>query len=167
MNMNKPKYFKAEDYSATINFTNRTNQNNNQYQQLFLKLTMITKAILGIRDRWELNISFLDPVDQLNLNQIYRKKNYVADVLSFPIGITEEMQKNLKFNPIGDIAFCPQKIIEQAEAKGHNFEQELVILFIHGILHVLGYDHEKDKDYAIMNNLELLIQKQVEFTTQK
>ncbi len=74
------------------------------------------------------------------LNKQWRGKDYATDVLSFPL--------ELKIPPpgapweIGEIVISAQKAQEQAEEYGHSFERELAFLFVHGFLHVLGFDHE-------------------------
>ncbi len=81
-----------------------------------------------------------------NLNKKYRGKNRVTDVLSFGAdGGKEEL---------GDIVICVPRVKKQAKQKGHSFKKELTILLVHGLLHLMGYDHEKDKDVEEMEGLE-------------
>jgi probable rRNA maturation factor len=70
------------------------------------------------------------------LNAQYRKKDYPTDVLSFPNGDTG--------HPIGDIAISIQRARAQARAYHHAPEDEIRILMLHGVLHLLGMDHESD-----------------------
>ena len=70
------------------------------------------------------------------LNREFRGKNAVTDVLSFP---AEPPNGHL-----GDIAIAAGRAREQARAFGHTLEQEIQILMLHGVLHLLGMDHEKD-----------------------
>ena len=71
------------------------------------------------------------------LNKKYRRKNRETDVLSFP-GEKE-----------GEVIICPSVVKKNAKNFGSSFKSELVRILIHGILHLLGYDHEKSKKEAI------------------
>jgi probable rRNA maturation factor len=82
------------------------------------------------------------------LNKQWRHKDYATDVLSFPL-IFEE--SGASFLPdlagtteleLGDIVISVEKANEQAAEYGHSLERELAFLFVHGLLHVLGFDHE-------------------------
>ena len=87
------------------------------------------------------------------LNKKFRKKNKETDVLSFPI--KSHFNKNYK----GDIAICYEII--NLRAKKTNFDIEFDKMWIHGLLHLLGYDHAKLKDYKQMLRIEKDILKQV------
>ncbi|MGP0076627.1 MAG: rRNA maturation RNase YbeY [Bryobacteraceae bacterium] len=71
------------------------------------------------------------------LNRDFRQKDYATDVLSFP------SRQNLGF--LGDIAISFQHAERQAAEYGHGVGQEIEILMLHGVLHLLGMDHEKDR----------------------
>ena len=87
------------------------------------------------------------------LNKKFRKKNKETDVLSFPI--KSHLNKNYK----GDIAVCYEII--NLRSKKTNFNIEFDKMWIHGLLHLLGYDHVKQKDYKKMLRREQDILKQV------
>jgi probable rRNA maturation factor len=72
------------------------------------------------------------------INHKFRQKNEPTDVLSFPICGSRENE------PIGSIIISTDQAKEKAEAYGHLPQEELALLFIHGLLHLLGYDHEGD-----------------------
>lgn len=77
------------------------------------------------------------------LNHTHRGKDSSTDVLSFPldyVGITDE-QSNI---PLGSIVISANYVEEKAIHYGHTEQEELSLLFIHGLLHLLGYDHESD-----------------------
>ena len=69
------------------------------------------------------------------LNRNFRGKDYATDVLSFPSG---------EKDPLGDIAISLSKARAQARERGHSTEDEICILMLHGMLHLLGMDHETD-----------------------
>ena len=87
------------------------------------------------------------------LNKRFRKKNKETDVLSFPIN--SHFNKNYK----GDIAICYEII--NLRSKKTNFNFEFDKMWIHGLLHLLGYDHARQKDYKQMLRKEQDILKQV------
>jgi|TARA_B100000315_G_scaffold131466_1_gene121023 probable rRNA maturation factor len=87
------------------------------------------------------------------LNNKFRKKNKATDVLSFPFYSVNEFKKNKeKKKYLGDIAISYQFV--KNRSKLTNFELEFDKLWIHGYLHLLGYDHKKNNDYYKMRNIE-------------
>ncbi len=87
------------------------------------------------------------------LNKKFRKKNKETDVLSFPF------KSHLNKNYRGDIAICYEII--NTRSKKTNFSIELDKIWIHGLLHLLGYNHKKFNDYKLMLKREQDILKQV------
>ncbi len=98
----------------------------------------------------EFSILLTNQEKMRNLNLKFRKKNTTTDVLSFP-----NNYKIYKNNYIGDIAICFEIINKRSISK--KFEQELDKMWIHGYLHLIGYNHIKNKDYQKMNKKEKLI----------
>ncbi len=90
-----------------------------------------------------------------NLNKKFRKKNKVTDVLSFPFYAKKELEKKLKKEKelyLGDIIINLSKIKNKNIKK--NFEKEFNRLWIHGLVHLFGHDHKKDKDFKKMHQVE-------------
>ena len=84
------------------------------------------------------------------LNMDYRKKDYVTDVLSFPVyeNLRPDKKpklKNLAQMDLGDLVICKEKAFSQAREFEITYEQEVVHLAVHGFLHLLGFDHEVSK----------------------
>lgn len=77
------------------------------------------------------------------LNLQYREKDKPTDVLSFPLA--DELQPHL----LGDVVISIETAARQAQRRKHSLREELQILLIHGILHLLGYDHELSRSEAI------------------
>lgn len=80
----------------------------------------------------------LEDEEMIRLNATYRNKNELTDVLSFAY---QSVVPNL---PLGSIAMSASLIQTKAEEFGHSIEEELKLLFVHGFLHLLGFDHEID-----------------------
>lgn len=94
------------------------------------------------------------------INKEYRDVDRPTDVLSFPMYEKEEIPtlKKEKQDDIeeilGDIIISIPKVIEQAQEYGHSYERELAYLTVHGMLHLLGYDHMEDDDKLVMREHE-------------
>ncbi len=113
----------------------------------------------GIDSRFlEISLTFADSDEIRELNLMHRNVNSVTDVLSFPqyedmtairdeIAYEEdsEVHENIHIT-LGDVVICPQRAEEQAREYGHSIERELVYLFTHSMLHLLGYDHEEQDE---------------------
>lgn len=97
-----------------------------------------------------LHFVFLSPSQIQKLNTNYRGRNKITDILSFEV---EDSQV------LGELIFCPQVLKKQAKAQGWSFQKELSYLTLHGILHLLGYDHQKKEEaqkmYALQDELFL------------
>ncbi len=86
-----------------------------------------------------------------NINKEYRGKDQITDVISFAF-LDNEMIPDESL--LGDIYICIPRMKEQAINYGHSEKRELSFLAIHGILHLLGYDHINEKDEKIMFELQ-------------
>ena len=94
----------------------------------------------------EISLLFTDNEGIQALNRAYRDKDQPTDVLSFALAEGEDAAFSLPpAGPLmlGDIVISYEKAAAQAEAYGHSVQRETVFLFVHGMLHLLGYDHEQ------------------------
>jgi probable rRNA maturation factor len=102
----------------------------------------------------EISLTMVSPEEIKELNRDYRGVDKVTDVLSFPqFEEDEEIPSvDVSFGEIslGDVVICVEKAQEQADEYGHSFEREFVYLFVHSLLHLLGYDHMEDEEKVIM-----------------
>ena len=99
----------------------------------------------------ELSIALVNNREIRKLNAKYCQKDYPTDVLSFPAA--NGLPINVRL--LGDVVISVEKAEEQAQERGRKLREETVTLLIHGILHLLGYDHERPvKDARIMGRLE-------------
>lgn len=113
-------------------------------------------------DRIEISLSFVSLEEIHRLNRDYRGVNSPTDVLSFPMvddfASLQEMYEDLGKLPdellLGDVVICTDKALQQAEEYGHSKERELVYLFTHSVLHLLGYDHMEEEDKRRMRARE-------------
>ena len=101
-------------------------------------------------------IIFVDLKEIQRINKEYRGIDSVTDVISFALEDTSDnMQLDMRI--LGDIYVCIPKMIEQANTYGHSIKRELSFLVVHGLLHLLGYDHMNELDEEIMFGLQELI----------
>jgi probable rRNA maturation factor len=91
----------------------------------------------------EIELIITDNKNIRELNLEYRKKDNPTDVLSFPLE-TPFTEQSVFDIPLGTIVISDDYVREKAETFGHSEQDELKLLFIHGLLHLLGYDHETD-----------------------
>jgi probable rRNA maturation factor len=99
----------------------------------------------------ELSVALVNNREIRKLNAKYRQKDYPTDVLSFPAANGLPIDVRL----LGDVVISVEKAEEQAKQRGRTLNEETVTLLIHGVLHLIGYDHERSpKDARIMARLE-------------
>ena len=91
----------------------------------------------------EVALILVGPAEMQALNREYRSKDEVTDVLAFPIDERDELPPGMP-RLLGDVVICLERCAEQAGEQGHSPGAELVVLAVHGVLHLLGYDHETD-----------------------
>lgn len=132
-----------------------------------VKLKNLAKAVytvLGQKENLKAELVFETGADMTDLNRTARGVNSVTNVLSFPSldGIKGEILRREKCNTeldgryifIGSIVLCDDKIRAQAEELGHSEEEERDYLVIHGLMHLMGYDHMTEEDKREMREKE-------------
>lgn len=92
----------------------------------------------------EVSVSFVSNNEIRRLNKVYREKDRVTDVLSFPLGLNGkyDINKETGCALLGDVVISLETAMRQAEIYGHSLEREIGFLTVHSMLHLLGYDHE-------------------------
>jgi probable rRNA maturation factor len=126
--------------------------------------TIVKKAVLAAADAVstppaELAIVLGDDSAIRALNRDWRDKNAPTNVLSFPAAAAGKTRPASPY--IGDIVIAYQTVAREAVAEGKPFSHHLAHLAIHGFLHLLGYDHENDRDAQKMERLERKILKRM------
>ena len=103
----------------------------------------------GLSDRLiEVNIYFVDEESIANLNAQHMNQIGPTDVLAFPLDDPKKSDNHDEFLLLGDVVICPK--VADRQATNHSYEAEISLLLIHGILHLLGYDHAKEDEKLIM-----------------
>jgi probable rRNA maturation factor len=110
----------------------------------------VSAAIRDERDECELSIRIVDEQESADFNQRYRGKSGATNVLSFPFdAVTPEPLPIL-----GDLVICAPVLVREASEQQKTTTAHWAHIVIHGVLHLLGYDHIEDKDAEQMESLE-------------
>ncbi|MBP9788769.1 MAG: rRNA maturation RNase YbeY [Acinetobacter sp.] len=110
----------------------------------------------------EIGIACVDVAESQELNLQYREKDKPTNVLSFPSDIPEEMLSLLDAEPLGDLVICIPVVLQEATEQQKTPSDHFTHLLVHGILHLLGYDHETSEAEAEeMEALEIEILKKL------
>lgn len=153
-----------------------SNKKCSKYKDLIMSTFSVAQEKLCLPSNVEVNVAIVSCCKIKKLNRIFRNTNKVTDVLSFPtllppeqVGmgvITEKLTPDnfpQDINPetnnivLGDIYICLNRVKKQGKEFGHGFERELCYLSLHGLLHLLGYDHMTTEDKREMRKMEELI----------
>lgn len=111
----------------------------------------------GLGEQEEVDITIVTDDEIHTLNRDYRNVDRATDVLSFALdedGGEPELVGGPEVHFLGDIIISAETAARQAEEFGHGLEREIVYLAVHGLLHLLGYDHMQEEDKAIMRAKE-------------
>lgn len=115
----------------------------------------INTTLENLVDTAELTVRIVEPDEIKSLNFQYRQKNKPTNVLSFPSEIPEELKTQIGCSEIGDIIICHEIIEKEAKEQHKTIEDHYAHMVIHGVLHLMGYDHIKQADADIMEPLEI------------
>ena len=124
------------------------------------KFNKILKKLRITSNTQEVSIFLTNSEKMRQLNLRFRKKNKPTDVLSFPVNIIKK-----KIGYLGDVAISYE--IVNKRSKKSNFEYEFDKMWVHGYLHLLGYDHKKNREFEKMHKLEKKILNYIESTNKK
>ena len=128
----------------------------NNYLNFLVKKRNLEDAIF--------NIIFVTSEKIHEINKEYRNVDRVTDVISFALGDEKEEPSYTDKNVLGDIYISVDKAIEQSKDYGHSLIRELCFLSIHGLLHLLGYDHIEKEDEKVMFDKQEMILNGKRFT---
>lgn len=133
------------------------NETNSEIKELEDLKKVIDKALeIENINNVEFNIIIVDNDRIHEINREYRNIDRPTDVISFALE-DDESFPNLELRILGDIYISLDKVYEQSNAYGHSFFRELSFLTVHGILHLLGYDHMNEVDEKEMFSRQELI----------
>jgi probable rRNA maturation factor len=120
------------------------------------RLSRFVMDVMRVHPQAELCIKAVDEATIAQLNEQWMEKDGPTDVLAFPMDelrpglVNEEPEEGV----LGDLVLCPAIAEQQGETAGHGKDAEIELLTVHGILHLLGYDHAEPDDHAVMFGLQ-------------
>lgn len=126
-----------------------------QKRDLKRNVIVILKRLKVSRDK-ELSVTFIDDQEMRHLNACYRSINRTTDVVSFP-------QDGPDDSILGDVVISIETAIRRSNQRKSSLDEEIHRLMIHGILHLLGYDHKKRNEARLMREKEVEILSGIEF----
>ena len=109
------------------------------------------EAALQGKDDTELTLRLVDKSESRELNARFRGKDQPTNVLSFPA----ELPPGIDIPLLGDIVICAPLVEEEAQAQDKHLQEHWAHLVIHGVLHLLGYDHQVEQDAIEMERIEV------------
>ena len=130
----------------------------NNYEEVFHTLLEKTIKHLPLHFDPYLSVTIVDNEYIHEINRTYRHIDRPTDVISFAFlddnPNREQVFQSNQMVVLGEIYISYQKAEEQASAYGHSLDRELKFLFVHGLLHLLGYDHMNEEDEKVMFRLQ-------------
>jgi probable rRNA maturation factor len=116
---------------------------------------------LSNHEETEITIRIVDVEEMTELNSTYRKKSGPTNVLSFPSDLPEEIELDMTI--LGDIVICADVVNREAQEQHKTNEAHWAHMIVHGIFHLMGYDHETDHEAEEMEGLEIEVMKSLGF----
>ena len=132
-----------------------TNLKEKEYTKYFNQIYKKTKKILKLDKKYSLSIIFVDDQMIKVINRDYRQLDKATDVISFAaLDNAQSFELEQAEIELGDIFISIEAIERQALEYQHSIQREASFLFTHGLLHLLGYDHQKKADEDVMFSLQ-------------
>mgnify|MGYP006295916015 CR=1 FL=1 len=119
-------------------------------QDRLISLADFSLNAMGIHPDSELSISIVDEEEMSSLHMQWMDEPGPTDVLSFPMDEMKPYSATTGPGILGDIVICPEFAAKQARTAGHSLQEELELLTVHGVLHLLGFDHRENNERKIM-----------------
>lgn len=124
----------------------------------YKELERIAFEMLGIKTNYEVDVSLVDDKTIHEINKNYRNVDRVTDVISFAFNDDKDPKDQINdettLRMLGEILICLPQAKRQAKAIGNSLDRELGFLFVHGLLHLLGYDHQTKEEEGVMFPLQ-------------
>ena len=138
-----------------LNIVNKTKYRDfEKYYKVLDTYYKKTLETLGLNDEYVVSLIICGPITIRRINREYRDKDAVTDVISFALlddGEELEYEEEIE---LGDIFINRDRVYSQAKEYSHSVKREFVFLFVHGLLHLFGYDHMNKEDEKKMFSLQ-------------
>ena len=138
-----------------IDFLNQGPSSYDIYEEVFNEFYVKIFNELKLKGEYITDVTIVNNEEIHKINREYRNVDRPTDVISFAF-LDEESERKLKGGPInlGQIIISFEKAEEQAKEYEHSLKREMVFLFVHGMLHLLDYDHMNEADEKVMFELQ-------------
>ena len=138
-----------------LDFYNEGPASYDAYEQIFTELMEKVVKHLSIKDDFIVDVSIINNERIHEINRAYRNIDRPTDVISFAF-FDDKEEKAIAGVPtsLGQILISYEKAEEQSKEYGHSLDREMSFLFVHGMLHLLGYDHMTPEDEKVMFSLQ-------------
>lgn len=143
--------------SLELNYLNNTSDSGfDEYEDDFISITNKVINLLEIEETLSLSVSIVLDEEIRKLNNEYRSIDKTTDVLSFAFesDLTDKEREfyksQMSYRELGDIFISGDKAKSQSSEYGHSLRREVCFLFTHGLLHLLGYDHQNEEEQEEM-----------------
>ncbi|EUJ33351.1 metal-binding heat shock protein [Listeria floridensis FSL S10-1187] len=143
-----------------LDLIDETEKLSNDASLLVADILEFAASYLKLDEGTEMSVTFMDNSGIQEINREYRGKDAPTDVISFALEEQGEDEMPIIFEEdmmprnLGDIIISTERAAEQAEEYGHSFDRELGFLAVHGLLHLLGYDHMEKEEEKEMFGLQ-------------
>ncbi|MFW2176293.1 MULTISPECIES: rRNA maturation RNase YbeY [unclassified Moraxella] len=108
----------------------------------------------------EIELYITEPIEAREINLDARGKDYATNILSYPSELPEAVLALLPNLPLGELVICHEVVVKQAEEQGKTLTDHLTHLLVHGLLHLLGFDHELGQaEQDEMESIEIAVLK--------
>ncbi len=149
------KYFHK---NMELNFENDFDKDYDCLETRYENILKAAFSYLKIETNYEVDVNLVGDEQIHQINKEYRNVDRVTDVISFAFNddkseLGQIVDKNIP-HMLGEIFICIPQALRQASQIGNSKERELSFLFVHGLLHLLGYDHMKEEDAKVMFALQ-------------
>lgn len=117
----------------------------------------VETVLVGKPNDFTLAIRVVDEQEGQRLNRQYRNKDHATNVLSFPLDLPETLPAEIRLSQLGDLVICAPVVSREAMQQHRPETDHWAHLTIHGVLHLLGYNHEVADEATVMESLETKI----------
>ncbi|QEY27163.1 rRNA maturation RNase YbeY [Neisseria zalophi] len=155
-------FLKLQKQRFHLHFDNQSSLNGLPTEHDFYR--WVWHALKNDYRRADISIILLDEEDARAYNADYRGKDYATNVLSFALNEGDMMPGSFSNCLYGDLIICPPVVLKEAHEQNKTPIQHFAHLTIHGILHLMGYDHIETDDAEIMETLEIRLLNQLGYT---
>ncbi|QDY87519.1 rRNA maturation RNase YbeY [Mycoplasma anserisalpingitidis] len=123
-----------------------------EFKKELIQIILNLAKYFNIEKHINVDLTIVNNEEIQKLNKEYRGKDYATDILSFDFG-NDGLYDTLPFVHLGELVVSYEKVIAQANEFNHSVKREFCYLFTHGLVHLMGYDHEEENERIEMNKI--------------